>query len=469
MPSARIITHVVEDAYPLAEDLRMRGFVVQIVSTDRPRAVEELAPVDLEITLEDCEPEAALRLADHIPDGDDLSVFVAPGALTDGPRPIRVMSLIPEIPAITLPAPAVSPTLPPIEAREAPAPAAPAPIPLLEEPVVEPANEEVAAAALSSLMTEDTAEIPAITLPAPAVSPTLPPIEAREAPAPAAPAPIPLLEEPVVEPANEEVAAAALSSLMTEDTAEIPAITLPAPAVSPALPPIEAREAPAPAAPAPIPLLEEPVVEPANEEVAAAALSSLMTEDTAAAAPAGEQPMFLASRTVGALQTAKPLEKTPRTVPVALFARMAYQALAFQARSWTERVRADERLLLKCATLAAMGAVVGISVLVLGSTAHRLDPLSPAIHSATDSVLLPAAASAPAPRNPAPQAAQTATEAKRPTIHKVAPAPAAPARVAHSSHHPPEEDIVARDFVVRYGSRPPAKKSVETKRYSDLN
>src|SRR5215471_266884 len=223
MPSARIITHVVEDAYPLAEDLRMRGFVVQIVSTDRPRAVEELAPVDLEITLEDCEPEAALRLADHIPDGDDLSVFVAPGALTDGPRPIRVMSLIPEIPAITLPAPAVSPTLPPIEAREAPAPAAPAPIPLLEEPVVEPANEEVAAAALSSLM----------------------------------------------------------------------------------------------------------------------------TEDTAAAAPAGEQPIFLASQTVGALQTAKPLEKTPRAVPVALFARMAYQALAFQARSWTERVSADERLLLK--------------------------------------------------------------------------------------------------------------------------
>ena len=344
MPSARIITHVVEDAYPLAEDLRMRGFVVQIVSTDRPRAVEELAPVDLEITLEDCEPEAALRLADHIPDGDDLSVFVAPGALTDGPRPIRVMSLIPEIPAITLPAPAVSPTLPPIEAREAPAPAAPAPIPLLEEPVVEPANEEVAAAALSSLM----------------------------------------------------------------------------------------------------------------------------TEDTAAAAPAGEQPMFLASRTVGALQTAKPLEKTPRTVPVALFARMAYQALAFQARSWTERVRADERLLLKCATLAAMGAVVGISVLVLGSTAHRLDPLSPAIHSATDSVLLPAAASAPAPRNPAPQAAQTTTEAKMPKPPKVAHAPAAPARVAHPSHHP-DEDIVAKDFVVRYGNRPPAKKSVEIKRYSDLN
>ena len=405
MPSARIITHVVEDAYPLAEDLRMRGFVVQIVSTDRPRAVEELAPVDLEITLEDCEPETALRLADHIPEGDDLSVFVAPGALTDGPRPIRVMSLIPEIPAITLPAPAVSPALPPIEAREAPAPAAPTPMPVLEEPV---------------------------------------------------------------EPVNEEIAAAALSSLMTEDTAGIPAITLPAPALSPALPPIEAREAPAPAAPAPMPVLEEPVVETANEEVAAAALSSLMTEDTAAAAPAAEQPIFLASQTVGALETAKPLERAPRAVPAALFARMAYQALAFQARSWTERVRADERLLLKCATLAAMGAVVGISVLVLGSTAHRLDPLSPAIHSATDSVLLPAAASAPAPRKPAPQAAQTATEAKMPTPPKAAPARAVPARVAHSAHHP-DEDIVAKDFVVRYGNRPPAKKSVEIKRYSDLN
>lgn len=343
MPSARILTHVVEDAYPLAGDLRMRGFVVQIVSTDRPRVLEELVPVDLEITLEDCEPETALRLADQAPDEDDLSVFVAPGALTDGPRPIRVMSLIPEIPAITLPAPAVSP----------------------------------------------------------------------------------------------------------------------------ALPPIEAREAPAPAAPAPMPVLEEPIVEPANEEVAAAALSSLMTEDTAAAAPAGERPIFLASRTVGAPQPAKPLEKTPRVVPLSLFARMAYQALALPVRSWTERVPADERLLLKCATVAAMGAVVGISVLVLGSTAHRLDPLSPAIHSATDSVLLPAAASAPAPRNPAPQAAQTAKEAKMPTPHKVVPAPAAPARVAHSSHHP-EEDIVAQDFVVRYGNRPPAKKS-GTKRYSDLN
>ena len=344
MPSARIITNVAEDAYPLAEDLRMRGFVVQIVSTHRPRTDEELAPVDLEITLEDCEPETALRLADHTPDGDDLSVFVAPGALTDGPRPIRVMSLIPEIPDITLPAPAVSP----------------------------------------------------------------------------------------------------------------------------AFSPIEAREAPAPAAPTPMPVLEGPVVEPVNEEVAAAALFSLMTEDTAAAAPAREQPIFLASQAVEAPQAAKPLEKTPRAVPLSLFARMAYQALAFQARSWTERVRADERLLLKCATLAAMGAVVGISVLVLGSTAHRLDPLSPAIHSATDSVLLPAAASTPAPRNPAPQAAQTATEAKKPAPPKVAPAPAAPARVAHYSHHP-DEDTVAKDFVVRYGNRAPAKKSVEIKRYSDLN
>src|SRR5215469_1971297 len=142
MPSARIITHVVEDAYPLAEDLRMRGFVVQIVSTDRPRTVEELAPVDLEITLEDCEPETALRLADQAPDGDDLSVFVAPGALTDGPRPIRVMSLIPEIPAIILPAPAVASTPPPIEAREAPVPAVPPPMPVIKEPVIEPANEE---------------------------------------------------------------------------------------------------------------------------------------------------------------------------------------------------------------------------------------------------------------------------------------------------------------------------------------
>ena len=88
------MTRAVEDALPLAQDLRTRGFVVQIVSPDQVAA----DPVDLEVILEECEPEAALRQADATPEADDLHVFVAPGALTDGPRPIQVIPLIPEAP-----------------------------------------------------------------------------------------------------------------------------------------------------------------------------------------------------------------------------------------------------------------------------------------------------------------------------------------------------------------------------------
>lgn len=104
MPSARIKTVAVEDANSLAEDLRTRGFVVQIVSPDQTPT----DPVDLEVTLEECAPETALHRADDVPDADDVCVFVAPGALTDGPRPIRVISLIPETPAsvVSMPAPA---------------------------------------------------------------------------------------------------------------------------------------------------------------------------------------------------------------------------------------------------------------------------------------------------------------------------------------------------------------------------
>ena len=89
------MTRAVEDALPLAQDLRTRGFVVQIVSPEQASA----DPVDLEVTLEECEPEVALRQADATPEADDLHVFVAPGALTDGPRPIKVIPLFPEVPA----------------------------------------------------------------------------------------------------------------------------------------------------------------------------------------------------------------------------------------------------------------------------------------------------------------------------------------------------------------------------------
>jgi hypothetical protein len=102
MPSARIKTLAVEDAHSLAEDLRTRGFVVEIVPRDKVSS----DPVDLEVVLEECEPEAALHRAENIPDAQDLCVFVAPGALTEGNRPMQVVPLF----AVPKPAPVIAMT-----------------------------------------------------------------------------------------------------------------------------------------------------------------------------------------------------------------------------------------------------------------------------------------------------------------------------------------------------------------------
>lgn len=96
MPSARILTRAVEEAGFLAEDLRRRGFQVQVVSPDNiPNE-----PVDLEVTLEECETEAALRRVDAHPEAEDLCVFVAPGALIESYRPMRVVPIFPEVPEV---------------------------------------------------------------------------------------------------------------------------------------------------------------------------------------------------------------------------------------------------------------------------------------------------------------------------------------------------------------------------------
>ncbi len=102
-----------EDAHSLAEDLRTRGFVVEIV----PRDKISTDPVDLEVILEECEPEAALRRAENIPDAQDLCVFVAPGALTEGQRSMQVIPLFSE-PAAPPLAPVVTMALVPAQVVE---------------------------------------------------------------------------------------------------------------------------------------------------------------------------------------------------------------------------------------------------------------------------------------------------------------------------------------------------------------
>ena len=343
MPSARIMTRVVEDAVSLAEDLRTRGFAVQIVSPgDVPTG-----PVDLEVTLEECEPEAALHRADDVPDAEDLCVFVAPGALTDGPRPIRVVSLIPEIP--------------PVVARPA---SVPVPAPLHETPEVSADLEE-----------------------------------AR-------------IEDPAWEDQGEEMTAAAVSSLMNEDTVA-------------AAPPVE-----------PLPVFPRSVEASARAEKAE---------------PREVPPVSL------------PVSKRPSISSVAA---LAFQELGAQLASWTMRMRGDEKLLLKAATVSAMGAVITLSVLVLGSTAHRLDPLPPAGNSA-NALRLPPAASTAAGSSP-----RQATKAAPPKPRAASPAKVLPKPAVNHAHNP-EEDVVAQDFVIRYNQRPSTNRTQARKNsvkyYSDLH
>ena len=86
MPLARIVTWLAEDTGALAKDLRARGFEVVTRSPDEISS----EPADLEITVEECASEEALTSASGIARAQDKCVFIAPGAITDNPRPIAV-------------------------------------------------------------------------------------------------------------------------------------------------------------------------------------------------------------------------------------------------------------------------------------------------------------------------------------------------------------------------------------------
>ena len=87
MPLARIVTWLAEDTGALAKDLRARGFEVVTQSPDEISS----EPADLEITVEECASEAALTSASGIALAQDKCVFIAPGAITESPRPVPVM------------------------------------------------------------------------------------------------------------------------------------------------------------------------------------------------------------------------------------------------------------------------------------------------------------------------------------------------------------------------------------------
>jgi hypothetical protein len=92
MPLARIVTKWTEESQPLQAELRARGFEVETASADQSFA----EPADLEITLEEMTPAQALARADEIADALDIPVFISPGSISEGSRPIAVIPIVPE-------------------------------------------------------------------------------------------------------------------------------------------------------------------------------------------------------------------------------------------------------------------------------------------------------------------------------------------------------------------------------------
>jgi hypothetical protein len=84
MPTARLIINAIEEADELAADLRNRGFAVEVVSPSEIPAHS----VDLEIRVEECLTDQALRSAEELSKTEDIHVFIAPGAITESLRPI---------------------------------------------------------------------------------------------------------------------------------------------------------------------------------------------------------------------------------------------------------------------------------------------------------------------------------------------------------------------------------------------
>lgn len=92
MPLARIITDSADDSLELSMQLRARGFRVETV----PPGEVPSTPADLEVRLEECASDDVVSRA-AAKGSEDLWVFVAPGALDESMRPMRVIPLYPQI------------------------------------------------------------------------------------------------------------------------------------------------------------------------------------------------------------------------------------------------------------------------------------------------------------------------------------------------------------------------------------
>lgn len=92
MPLARITTPLPEYCERLAQDLRARGFDVETAASGQFFS----AAADLEITVKQCRPEDAAKMAADASGRTDMCVLVTPGARDGGIRSIEMIVLQPE-------------------------------------------------------------------------------------------------------------------------------------------------------------------------------------------------------------------------------------------------------------------------------------------------------------------------------------------------------------------------------------
>jgi hypothetical protein len=92
MPLARITTPLPEYYERLAQDLRARGFEVETAASGQFFS----AAADLEITVRQCRPDDAAKMAADASERADMCVLVTPGARDGGIRSIEMIVLQPE-------------------------------------------------------------------------------------------------------------------------------------------------------------------------------------------------------------------------------------------------------------------------------------------------------------------------------------------------------------------------------------
>jgi hypothetical protein len=505
MPLARIVTWLAEDTDALAQNLRARGFEVVTKSPDEISS----EPADLEITVEECASEEALTSASGIARAQDKCVFIAPGAITENPRPMPVIlpPLMPRAPELAYEPvlPAESDEVEPLAAIHQLEDQAETleRIPVLEAEAVVDLSAAVAPPELSDLQPETISEPDLV---APLAEELAEPV--AEFAEPLAEEAVPLVEEeelvahehfasiesrtPIPEPALEMPMAAEADSgeyLVTQPEAivEVPAIVQADPislveteaisdvqleivAEAPAVVDVEEvwlAEIEAVSEIQPEPVVEtSPILQADVSLIEAEPISDwpiwhpLAEVEIPADSPVPQslvkEPIFAAPLTSRAKTVSR--DQGPQVVPLMQNA-VPVRPNTYRQRILQKRVFQNDEVFWKTATVLAM---VAVAALLVGASANRFSPLP------ANLVQRSIEAQQPVPFEKAGIAPLAAHD--RAGDRLVRTKPRRPAAAGH-----PESDMVAEDTVVRYNNkRPPsshvqARKNAGVKQYSDLD